>query len=213
MSEEIKMLPIRQQQIVDKIKSEGFSTKDFFFEPSTNDWFSMYFKPNKVYSLKIVDKRFSYCPGLYGNMNSTGLVKNWLDNLKILENWLKCLKKNLSIGNPWQEIEDFKDEMKEMNFDSYEEMFNDEDKIKIEKRLETLLTHFVDVKIDITQIKIDVEHLKNMSHKVSKKDWILLLLGNITGWIFTGLIPSEHVQSIWSYVKALFSGFKLKFLS
>src|SRR5690606_26856131 len=113
--------------------------------------------------------------------------------------WLKSIRENIEIGNPWEDIEN--EEMNDLNFDSYEEIFNNKEQIIIEKKLDLFLLEFEKLKIDTNIIKEDIQHLKTMSGKISKKDWILLFLGSTTSWIFASLLPPEHTHTIWNTVK------------
>lgn len=213
MNDTIKMLPIRQKEIVNKIKSVGFKLSDFKFNPATNDTFVINYLSIADYYISIQNKRYTLKPAQNGIMMATGDAATWDTGLKWLEYWLVGLKENVEIGNPWEDIEDAKEQMHEMNFDTYEEVFNEEEQNKIEVKLNLLLAEMHKLNINTTIIKEDIAHLNTMSGQVSKKDWVLLLMGTITSWVFSSLLSPEHTQTIWETVKTLFSGFKSKLIA
>lgn len=211
------MLPIKQKQVVDKIKAAGFKSNDFVFEPKSNEEFHLTYKAIPVFAFQRMAKpnadNFEYSPASNGNLRVAFKFSSF-DNLIVnLDKWFLAIKENIEIGNPWEDTEDIKNTMDSMGFNSYEEMFTTTEQEKIAETLDNMLTYFETLKIDVSEIKDDVEHLKEMSSKISKKDWIMLFLGNITGMIFSGLITSESTSLVWEYVKTLFSGFNPKLLS
>jgi len=212
-SKEIIMLPIKQKQVVDKIKAAGFKPNDFIFEPKSNEEFSLTYKTIPVFVYQRMAKpntgNFGYSPASNGNLRAAFRFTGFGSLMDNIDKWFDAIKENIEIGNPWEDIENTMDSM---NFDSYEEMFTADDQEKIADTLDNMLSYFKTLEIDVSKIKDDVEHLKEMSSKISKKDWILLFLGNITGFIFTGLITTEHTSLVWEYVKNLFSGFNIKLL-
>lgn len=213
MTTKIIMLPIKQKQVVDKIKAAGFKPNDFIFEPKSNEEFSLTYKPIPVFVYQRMAKpntgNFGYSPASNGNLRAAFRFTGFGSLMDNIDKWFDAIKENIEIGNPWEDIENTMDSM---NFDSYEEMFSATEQEKIAETLDNMLSYFKTLEIDVSKIKDDVEHLKEMSSKISKKDWILLFLGNITGFIFTGLITTEHTSLVWEYVKNLFSGFNIKLL-
>ena len=213
MEDEIKMLPVKQKQIVDKLKIAGYNYKDFSFNAIDNESFILTYKPNEFYNITIKDKRHRIRPALGGEIETTGESANWKTTMLRLEYWLNALKENIDVGNPWEEIENAKEQMHEMNYESYEEIFDKEDQNKIELKLDLLLDKINSLNIDTTIIKEDIAHLNKMSAKVSKKDWVLLLIGTVSSWVFSNVLSPEQTQTIWEAVKGLFSGLKNKLIS
>lgn len=213
MTTKIIMLPIKQKQVVDKIRAAGFKPNDFVFEPKSNEEFSLIYKAIPVFVYQRMAKpntgNFGYSPASNGNLRAAFRFTGFGSLMDNIDKWFDAIKENIEIGNPWEDIENTMDSM---NFDSYEEMFSATEQVKIADTLDNMLSYFKTLEIDVSKIKDDVEHLKEMSSKISKKDWILLFLGNITGFIFTGLITTEHTSLVWVYVKNLFSGFNIKLL-
>lgn len=207
------MLPFKQNKIVEIIKSSGFKANEFNFSPIDNDSFLLKYKPNEDYHLEIKNNKHYIKPAMTGRLFAEGETPSFETALTIVEYWLKAVKENIEVGNPWEDIEDAKEQMNEMNFDSYEEVFNEEEQSKIEKKLDQLLLEITKLNIDTTEIKKDIIHLNTMSGKVSKKDWILLLMGTVTSWVFGSLLSPENTQTIWECVKNLFSGFKHKLIA
>lgn len=207
MTKEIIMLPIKQKQVVDKITTAGFKASDFIFEPKSNEEFSLIYKAIPGYIFQRTEnptaRRFEYCPGSNGEYKSLFIYLGFGSLIDNMDKWLSALKENIEIGNPWKEIEDT---FESMVFNSYDEMFTVTEQENIAEKLNHLLTYFETLKIDVSKIADDIEHLNEMSSKVSKKDWIILFLGNITGFIINGLITTEDTSNVWAYINTLFSG-------
>ncbi len=212
MSERDIMLPFRQKQIVERIKALNFNTKEFEFTPINNDEFLIKYKTNPDYHIRIKNNKHYIKPAQGGKLSANGETANFETALIRVDYWLNAVRQNLDAGNPWGEVENAKERMHDINFNSYNEVFNTEEQKLISKKLEQLFAEITLLQIDTKVIRADIEHLNSMSAKVSKKDWIVLLLGIITSWIFTGIMPPEHTSTVWESIRSIFSGFKLKFL-
>jgi len=214
MANNLTMLPVRQKQIVDKIKAAGLSPKDFEFRPVSHEEFSLTYKPIPSFIIGRVSNQnlYRFDPGPGGHPSITFQFKGFNGILEYLDQWFNAIKENISIGNPWEEIEEAKETMNNAAFDSYDDVFTAEDQLLVASKLDFLIEEFKKLEIDVESIANDLDHLKVMSGRISKKDWFLLLLGNITGWIFGGVIPAEVSLSAWEHVKVLFTVFKAKYL-
>ncbi|OFX20535.1 MAG: hypothetical protein A2033_01065 [Bacteroidetes bacterium GWA2_31_9] len=196
------MLPIRQKKIADKIVAIGLNLNDFIFTPTSNDWFELRYKQNDFYYIKIINGQYTFQPAQGGLRSAAGSIKSWEASLNCIEIWLIGLKENLEIGNPWETKFDFN----EANyFDSYQELLNDNEVQIFSIKLDSFVNKLESLKIETSEIKKDIEHIKEMSSKISKKDIMLLLIGNVTGWFFSALIPSDSINTVWQFVKNLFS--------
>lgn len=207
------MLPKRQKQILDKIIELGFINKDFEFIPMTNDDFRIQYNHKSHYNYTHKDKRAIFSPGNNNQLKTTLVSKGFLDGLKYISVWLTEMKENLSIGNPWSKEPEINDFFNNDNFSPYEELLNVEEQKLLSEKLDLLLDQFEQLKIDTTQIKKDVEHIKDMSDKISKKDIMLLILGTITSSIFAGIIDQEQATSVWKLIGTFFGNFKNKLIA
>ncbi|MCE3225471.1 MAG: hypothetical protein K0S32_22 [Bacteroidetes bacterium] len=204
------MLPIRQNQIADLIKSHGFKPTDFEFKPITNEYFNLTYKLNTNFLMTIQDKKHYIKPAQQGRWVTNGETANWETALLRVDYWLNALKENVTIKNPWEEIENTQNYMGEINFESSTEVFTSDEQKNIENKLNQLLLKIETLNVNIEIVNTDINHLNEMSGKISKKDWILLMLGTITGWLFTSLISSDQAHFVWESVKNIFSGFDSK---
>ena len=211
-TKETKMLPVRQKAIVDLLKSNQLNPAHFDFVPISNDWFTIFYNRHSIFNFQFDKWKFDYCPGPNGKFKVSGEIARWEGGIAQLNSWLQSLKENILIGNPWEEIEEVKERMSAMNFDSYEEMFNEDDRNRINLKLAKLLDYFEENKITSIDIKNELKHLSEMSDKVSKKDWIMIFLGLITSWIFQDIITSDKSQNIWEFISNLFQGLNIPLL-
>lgn len=199
------MLPIKQKQIVDTIKAGGFTQSEFIFEAIDNESFLLKYKANEDYHLEVKNKKHYIKPAISGRLFTEGETANFEAALSRIGYWLKAVKENIEVGNPW---EDIKDKLSDIDYDSYEEVFTAEERIKIEKKLDQLLLEVSKLNIDTTEIKKDIKHLNSMSDKISKKDWFLLLMGTTTSWVVGNILSPEHTQTVWESIKNLFSSYR-----
>jgi hypothetical protein len=110
--------------------------------------------------------------------------------------WAQNLKNEIDIGDPWEEIQKLKNDINQIHFDSYEEMFTDSECGSIGSKLELFYKEVEKLSITSSQIKSDIEHLKEMTNKISKKDFMLLALGTIAQWVLGNIITPKHVNSV-----------------
>jgi hypothetical protein len=205
MEQELKMLPVRRNLIADKIKSSGLNVNDFLFSPVSNDEFILNYKPINEFkfwqsghrvSRDTQAKLYSYTPGSNGKLNFSFEYKGFDSLLENMNGWLNAIRENIEIGNPWDSFDEIKQLFEINEFTSYEEMFTDEDQIKTSQSLDDLVRHLETQNVDIKLIKEDINHLKTMTSKISKKDWKLLFVGSVTSWILSGQITFEHIHSL-----------------
>ena len=208
MTEEIKMLPIRQKQIVDLILETGFERTSFTFNPYSNEWFDLHLNSNRLFFIKFHNHKFSRRPGVAGQFEQEDSTPGWDANLKHLKSWLIELQTNLQIGNPWEELTALKEEFTGIRFDSYEELMNDADKNVMRVQFDLILLKLSDLEVETSQVQKDLSHLMEMSGKISKKDILIMLIGYVTSWVFNQVIPQDSIPEFISYIKHLFNHLK-----
>ncbi len=214
MDKDLKMMPLKQKQVVDVIEKSEFSKSQFEFYPINNDRFKVTYLALPLFHFVINEyKKCSGVPGANGSNYYSSISNDWNGHLKALEIWLIFLRENIIVGDPWAENENLKEFFFENNFSSYEELLNPEEQAVFCKKLDLLIIHIQDIDVDITTIADDMEHLKQMSSKISKKDLMLLLLGSITGYILTGALPPVEANSVWKFIGQLFNIAKIFLLA
>lgn len=199
--------PVRSRQVADKIVENGFQKSEFTFTPTHEARFKLVFKPNEHFQIDFNEKGHSFArPGPNGNMSFTREFKTWENVLDLLSEWLKILKENIEIGNPWEE-----------NNTSYQNIFteNVEEKMSrfesdfVNEKLDIILEALSTMDISINEIKEDLDYLKNSSNKVSKKDWQIMFHGSFFGWMLSNAIPSDSSKKIWEMIMNEFNSGKL----
>jgi hypothetical protein len=83
-------------------------------------------------------------------------------------------------------------------------LFSEKDIEAIDHGLDLISQQLKEIGLFNNEIKEDIKNIKESSKRVSQKEWFLLLLGNITGWIFNEFITPEQANNIWFLIKALF---------
>lgn len=213
MSERLTMLPVKQKEITDRIQKLGFRKSEFSFTSTGEESYELSYKPNAHYNFK-VDHNLNHSgvPGSKGKHQFNGRANNWLDSLSTLEAWLRYVKENVDVGNPWEEISENKERFYEESFGAYEEFLTVEEQQTLSQKLDLMLEHFGTLQLDVEKMKGDVEHIKTMSSKISKKDVMISIFGTIFSFILGGIIPAESVNAVIHYLVNLFS-IDHKFLS
>lgn len=207
------MLPVKQKEITDRIQKLGFRKSEFSFTSTGEESYELSYKPNAHYNFK-VDHNLNHSgvPGSKGKHQFNGRANNWLDSLSTLEAWLRYVKENVDVGNPWEEISENKERFYEESFGAYEEFLTVEEQQTLSQKLDLMLEHFGTLQLDVEKMKGDVEHIKTMSSKISKKDVMISIFGTIFSFILGGIIPAESVNAVIHYLVNLFS-IDHKFLS
>ncbi|HLP10414.1 MAG TPA: P-loop NTPase fold protein [Flavobacteriales bacterium] len=89
------MLPLRKDQVFERIKRVGMDPALFILNPITNTWFEIQYIPNSYYFIKIDDGRYQFTPGLGSEILAEGPAHSWNDCMDRMTDWIKSLKKNL----------------------------------------------------------------------------------------------------------------------
>jgi len=112
-----------------------------------------------------------------------------------LKDWLISLKENLQIVDPWNEIGSFENENINIG-NNKEEYFSEADIDFIDEKLEVILEALKEFATDFERIKDDLEYLKSPGDKISKKDWGLMVMGNVMGWAMSNSIPPNSLHQV-----------------
>jgi hypothetical protein len=226
-----KMSPLKQKMVTNVIRKEGLILSDFEFNPITNDSFNLVYKPHSQYNFKhnrSINGQSIYhlCPGPNGDLNFVVQPKKFDDTLEELKKWLGYLKENIEIGNPWEEISEYQNQLFDNYFDSYEELLNSQEVIRFERALDLLFEKIssLDNKIDtlnykfdplndkVTTIQIhsedmqkDMSYLKQQAGKLSKKDLWLLFLGTLFNWSLTEVVSKDSFITVLQFISQILS--------
>jgi len=221
------MTQVQQKKITDVIKQEGLALNEFSFEPVTNDSFNLIYKQNTQFKFKYSrgingQSIYHMCPGPQGKLNYVVQPPKFPDALKELKNWLIYLKENVEIGNPWEEMGEFKNQIFDDYFDSSEEFLNVEEVTRFNKTLDllykeisnlngqvhTLNENVTSIQISLEVIQKDIKYLKDQGGKVSKKELWLLFIGTVFNWWITELIPADALNKVLQFTVELLSGIR-----
>jgi len=210
-----KMSPLKQKMVTDVIRKEGLNLSDFEFNPITNDSFNLVYKPHSQYNFKHTrsingQSIYHLCPGPNGDLNFVVQPKKFDNTLEALKKWLGYLKENLTVGNPWADLTEMKKIIADYQFDTYEEMFSDEDIHQIENKLLLLSDKLDTLQISNDIIQEDIRYLNEMSGKMSKKGWSNMLVGTFLSWFVNGIAPANFFPQFFDFVNQIFS--QIKFL-
>jgi hypothetical protein len=202
------MLPERKKQIADKIINAGFGIDSFELCPLGQDAFEVYYKPNREYFFSIgADKKYRYSPASDGRLTTEGQNTNWAFGLKQMDGWIKYLKRNVNIVNPWDTIQI--DDNSRL-FSGEAGNFTPEEQTIIEMKLDIILEKLEQYDGDHERIKADLEYLKFAGKNASQKDFGLMLSGTFLGWWLTAAIPPESAPAILSEItNTIYSGMGL----
>jgi len=198
------MLPERQNQIVEKLKDLGFSSVDFSFTPTGPDHFELYYKLQEPYFFALTKEgKYKYAPASDGRISTEGQYTNWAQGLKRMEDWLRILKRNIEVGNPWELVQ--KDAGSGIINDS-EEPFSGREQEELSQKLDRILAILEQHGVALEHVQEDIEYLKTSGKRISKKDMGLMIGGNILGWILTSAIPPAAVPAIINEIGQIVGG-------
>lgn len=200
MSTTNKMLPFRQNQVVNKILQSGLSKTEFDFQSLGESRFELYYRPQPEYCFKVNQDHFLGVPGGDGRYQYKGRIKGWEGLLSSLSTWLTYLKENIEIGNPWlsAEVIELVDEVEQV--DNNSRTLSDAEISYLHDRFDELESLAINQNLDVAQIGVDLEHLIEISKKVSIKDIILLLIGYSLTWLPNQQINDKIIQIISGFI-------------
>lgn len=201
---EVTMLPLRKTQVGNKIKENGFNPNDFDLIPFSNDWFEIRYKPFPAFFLKINNTVHELCPGQSGRLSVRGETRDWNRCLFMIEYWLKGLKENLDIDDPWASASNLGG-FAAGSFLNGTAPLTRQQQVVFEQSLELVVRRISELGQLSDQIKSDVELLVGASKVEPAKSVALMFLGAFVSWVWSGFIPSDQVPLIWQYIQELFN--------
>ena len=196
------MTPIRQKEIADAIKKSGFKLSDFDCTIISDMKFEVSYKQQPQYRyVTAPNPSYIYIsPSAQGNLASTTLwASSFQGNIALLDNWLANLKANLAIGDPWAEIETADNEKIKIG-DGSQEPLNENERNFIDEKLDIILEALKEFATDFERIKSDLEYLKYAGGNVSKKDWGIMVMGNVMGWAMSNAIHKDALHDVWNII-------------
>lgn len=200
-----KMSRVRRKQVADIILEKELSIEDFAFSVLGESSFELGLKNNGESRFKAMeagqkDKYLvTYTPGLYGRLSGRTITDSWHDTLKFVAYWIDAVKADEEAGDPWGFGESSGNEQIHIGNDN-ETRFSKEDVNFIEEKLDIVLEALKEFANDMSRIKEDLEYLKSSGSRVSKKDWGLMVMGNVMGWAMSNAIPKESVGDVWKII-------------
>jgi hypothetical protein len=207
---ELNMTTIRKKQIADAIKSRNFALNDFDFEPMSSSNFNLIYKRDRNYKL-LTDElgNVEFWPAqngevYYQNRKQDGIYEvyndmPWSDRIDYINIWLSALNENLSINDPWAEIENIENEKINIGNNGHEQLSEEEHDF-VNEKLDIILEALKEFATDFERIKNDLEYLRKSGNKVSKKDWGLMVMGSVMGWGIDKAVPAESLHDVWNII-------------
>lgn len=212
------MLAVRQKKIADKIIQNGFNLNDFDFKPISNDEFNIFYKLNRTFCLIQSGKQkqgvfetnvYTITPFLNGELRLNFTFEGFDKLVERYETWLRALRENVDIGNPWERFSSFEWLNTTHGFDNFEELFTEEDQVQTHAKLDLILNEVKKLGIENQKIVDDVAYLKEATNRVSKKDWILMFSGVLLSWGLSSISPNDAFQAILTYAGQIMENVKL----
>jgi hypothetical protein len=199
-----------KKKIADEITKAGLQIKDFEFTPTNEMFFTLVYKPEPDYSYNATIEKILYSPGSGIQKRVKTRYQTWENAMTQLQKWLLNLKTELEISDPWEEIKKLRNDINQIHFNSSQEIFTDSERASMESKIDFLLIEVKKLSLPSAQIISDIAHLKEMTNKISKKDFMLLALGTIAQWVIGNIITPEQSNSVLLLFQAiLFSAFFL----
>jgi hypothetical protein len=99
------------------------------------------------------------------------------------------------------------------DFHELNEKFNVQEKAQVKESIKELIERVKTLELPTTTLLTIEQKLNELSNKVDelkKFDWKSLFLGTAASLIMTLAIPPEAAGQLWEYIKAAFSGLRLK---
>ncbi len=185
-----------KKKVADEIIKAGLQIIDFEFTPTNEIYFTLVYKMEPDYSFIATFDKILYSPGSGILKRVKTRYQTWENAIIQLQKWLLNLKTELEISDPWEEIKKLRNDINQIHFNSSQEMFTDSERVSMESKIDFLLIEVKKLSLPSAQIISDIGHLKEMTHKISKKDFMLLALGTIAQWVIGNIITPEQSNSV-----------------
>lgn len=137
------------------------------------------------------------------------LCTDFLESKIYFNEWLQLLKVELESVDRWQQMESVLSEGG-ADFSSFGAVayFSVAELRELESRLNSLKSQLAETGLQQEQLKTltsRIDHLYEMGDRLTKKDWVNMLIGSVVSWIVAQGLEADLTRQIWTLIKALFA--------
>ena len=151
-----------------------------------------------------------FCPG-NSEHTEKGYPQNWSGQLGYVENWLRCLIREINTPNKWERLKYEVDSLN-INFEYSEDKFSYIEYEDLQKRMFVLKQGISKSDLLEEQIKVindKLDHLTEMAKEMSKFDWKSLFIGTIVSIVIQLAVNQENAKNLWILIKQIFNTYML----
>lgn len=137
------------------------------------------------------------------------LCADFLECKRYFEEWLGLLKVELESVDRWQQMEQILSE-EALAFGSVgsEAYFSVAELHELQSRLASLKGQLAEIGLHREQLQTltaRIDHLSEMGDRLTKKDWVNMLIGSVISWLVAQGLDAALTHQIWSLLKQLFT--------
>jgi hypothetical protein len=148
------------------------------------------------------ENTFKFSPGHQSEFTyGTGL--SWDYHLAMIREWLKNLKREISVVDPWAELAGLGSPTASNLVDPDARFAPDEIRI-IHAQLDSIAAELERLEIGSSSereaVRKSFDHLKGATERVGKKDWYLMFIGAVGTMVMEKIIASDTARSILGLV-------------
>jgi len=204
---ELQDLLVTQKDSLFKILAQnGFNPKDFAWEKQDgiptlvyrlDNYFCSFYISVNPYSRRVV-----YSPGksLFKE-DYHGRLDIWQSYEEAFKQWITNLKRESNAEFLWEKINDISMKIRK---DITDEEFTPSEKEIIFQKFERIKSEIKDAGFkndEYIKIENQLDHLLELTEKLSKRDWLGILIGSFASLILTLTLTPENVNTIWNIIK------------
>jgi hypothetical protein len=205
------LLETQKDSLFKIILNHEFNPKDFDVEYTRDGYPVVNYKYDNYYAAFVISEdvfsRYLYIsPGKELAKESIDDLPNWEAYERGFSKWLVYLKRELNAGFYWDNISESQVKLKEG--------IEDLDQPMSEIELELIQVKFENIKKDLTKLQLSedqlksietkLDHLEGMAKKLSRKDWLNLIIGTLGTHLISLSLPPETISEIWQVVRVHF---------
>ena len=148
-----------------------------------------------------------FSPGHQHEFNyANGLTWDYL--MSVVRTWLRNLKREISVLDPWAEFEILSSTPTAMNLGNPEAHFTSDEIKIVHAQLDSLEAEMERLQlgssVERQAIRKAFEDLKTAAERIGKKDWRLVFVGTMASMVLEKVVSSGTMRSLWTLIDSAF---------
>lgn len=127
--------------------------------------------------------------------------ETWSSTVRLMESWARDVKDFMNTPDPWAELRRENEVLSGVEYDTMTNApFTPDEQTRIAEVLSeikaSLAEHYALSPDEITHVEARLDVIEEATHRVGRKDWLMMFYGTIFTLVVTALVPQDAVSHI-----------------